>query len=424
MKAKLLIPIAVAAVLLIVLIFLMSGEESGGILDGPAGEFGRGDDVISRTGDEGFLSPRELERLVERGPSPEAMLESYRSYAQYPPNSRPLRRDMTDLINPWQIKNLPLPILNDPNLRTEEQLRKYVEELAAGGKSKEEVLQELDKRAKGAPRFVFELNKHTVTSDDTLEARLSVLDANGGPVGGVEILGAQLEGDPNFGKPGLGSVEFKENAGGGYVFTWEAPSGDKKYWGNLTLKVRARVPGLEGDSEVELQQSFYSSPMVPARFTGQFTDRLENGSLYIDAVLDVSRECRYSLHANLFSIEADEPTHWAAVDKVLSPGRQIVTFEFFGKIFRDNGYEGRFVLRDLRGTCENLPFPASWLEDPTKLKAIETAEPKKEPILLYIPYTDKTHTTRSYSFDDFSDEQWQSPDKDRRLRRLQELSGQ
>ena len=46
---------------------------------------------------------------------------------------------------------------------------------------------------------------------------------------------------------------------------------------------------------------------------------------------------------------------------------------FFGKIFRDGGYSGRFELRDLRGTCQNMPFPPSWLNDPARLKDIEKA---------------------------------------------------
>ncbi|MEQ9366494.1 MAG: hypothetical protein RIF32_19795 [Leptospirales bacterium] len=421
MNSKQIIGIAaVALVLLAVVYFLLADGGTGGPL-GPDGEIGRGDEIIGRGGDEGFLSPRELERLVSEGPSPKAMLEAYRLYSRYPPNSRPLDQDMKDLTEPWQIRNIPLPILPDPRMRTEAALKQMLEELVASGKSREEAIAELEKRGEGAPRFVFELNKHTITADDKLVAKLSVTDADGVAVP-AEILGAQLEGDESLGKPGLGSVEYSQIGAGGYQFTWSAPGPNKKYWGSLTLKVRARVPGIDG--ETELVQSFYSSPIVPARFTGQFSERLDNGSLYIDATVDVQRECQYNLHANLYSLQEDEPTHWVAADAVLQPGRQIVTFEFFGKIFRDNGYSGKFELRDLRGTCENLPFPASWLGDPTKIKAIETVEPKNEPLLLYVPYTDATFTTRSYALDEFSDAEWNSDVKEKRLQRLRELAGE
>ncbi|MCB1320033.1 MAG: hypothetical protein KDK34_07260, partial [Leptospiraceae bacterium] len=205
-----------------------------------------------------------------------------------------------------------------------------------------------------------------------------------------------------------------------YLFTWKAPSADKKYWGSLTLEVRARVPGIE--DEVTLTQGFYSSPIAPARFTGNASERLEKGSLLIDVELDVERECRYSLHANLYSVIDDQPTHWASVDEILKPGRQVVSFKFFGKVFHDGGYEGKFQLRDLRGTCENLPFPASWIGDPTKIKAIEQAPPVDEPLLLYVPYTDFTYTTRSYRLSDFSEDEWSSDEKNRRLDRLQNLA--
>lgn len=422
MNSKSIIGIAAVAVILLAIVyFMLAGGGSSGDPLGPDGEIGRGDEIIGRSGDDGFLSPRELDRLVSEGPSPKAMLEAYRLYARYPPNSRPLDRDMKDLTDPWRIRNIPLPILPDPRMRTEAALKGMLEELVAAGKSREEAIEELQKRGEGAPRFVFELNKHTITADDQLVAKLSVTDSDGVPVT-AEILGATLEGDEILGKPGLGSVEYSQIGAGGYQFTWRAPGQQKKYWGSLTLKVRARVTGIDG--ETELVQSFYSSPIVPARFTGQFSERLENGSLYIDTTVDVERECQYNLHANLYSLQEDEPTHWVAADVVLKPGRQIVSFQFFGKIFRDNGYSGKFELRDLRGTCENLPFPPSWLGDPTKVKAIETVEPKNEPLLLYLPYTDATYQTRSYALEEFSEAEWNADAKTRRLERLRQLAGE
>ncbi len=102
----------------------------------------------------------------------------------------------------------------------------------------------------------------------------------------------------------------------------------------------------------------------------------------------------------------------------MRPGRQVATLEFYGKIFHDGGHEGRFQLRDIRGTCENLPFPPSWLGDPSKIEAIQNAEPKNEPLVLYIPYSNARYTTREYSLDQFTDQEWISPDKERRLQQL------
>ncbi|MCB1308374.1 MAG: hypothetical protein KDK30_09355, partial [Leptospiraceae bacterium] len=283
-----------------------------------------------REGAEGFPSPRELEKMINEGPTPEAQLVAYRLYSRYPPDSRPLSRDMRDLTNPWQIKYVPLPIMNDPRARSEDALKKMIDELVAQGKTREEIMEQLNEEARESPRFVFELNRHTVTANDELKAILVVTDSGGSPLS-IDLMSAEMKSDGHFGNIGLGSVPYDQKGPGNYLFTWKAPSADKKYWGSLTLEVRARVPGIE--DEVTLTQGFYSSPIAPARFTGNASERLEKGSLLIDVELDVERECRYSLHANLYSVIDDEPTHWASVDEILKPGRQVVSFKFFGKVF-------------------------------------------------------------------------------------------
>ncbi len=179
MDAKKLIGLGAAILLLLAVVFWMLTGDSGSRLAGPDGEVGRGDSMQNQGGDEGFLSPRELERVMADGPSPKAMLETYRLYARYPPNSRPLERSMTDLTNPWQIQSVPLPILPDPRMRTEAALKQMLDELVASGKSREDAIAELEALGKGAPRFLFALNKHTVTADDTLIAQLSITDADG-----------------------------------------------------------------------------------------------------------------------------------------------------------------------------------------------------------------------------------------------------
>ena len=98
----------------------------------------------------------------------------------------------------------------------------------------------------------------------------------------------------------------------------------------------------------------------------------------------------------------------------------VVPFTFFGKIFRDGGYSGKFQMRDLRGTCENMPFPAKWLGDPTKLAQITNAPPLEEPPIMYIPYNDYRYTTRPYNADEFSASEYTSPEKAKRLQELEE----
>ncbi|GAB4443074.1 MAG: hypothetical protein OHK0011_25440 [Turneriella sp.] len=383
--------------------------------------------MITRGGGEGFATPAELERLLNRDPSPRAVLEAYRAYAQYPDFSRPLDKTMVDLTDPWRISDEPLPLIDDPRVRNESALRARIEELKAAGKSDEEISKDLQKYYEGLPRYQFSANRHTLTPGDELVVTLRVFDAGGAKLE-YTVTDAVIMGDPMMTRSVLGSPEYNDSgfspdavAGDGTTtFSWKIPGEDRKYWGNLKLNVGLRVRGTK--EPVVVSHGFYGSPLSPAFFTGQFHERLENGSLVIDAFLDVKRECKFVLQANLYSARG-EPTHWATVNTVLEPGIHAVPFVFFGKIFHDMGIDGRFTVRDLRGTCENLPFPARWLNDPARIDAVVNAKPLEEPLLYYIPYTSLTYTTqREYTFKDFSNTEWNSPEKEARLRQLEDAA--
>jgi hypothetical protein len=406
---------------LAVLLLLTFSRHSGGL---PRSAYER---IVTRGGGEGFVTPAELERLLNRDPSPRAALEAYRVYAQYPDFSRPLDKTMVDLIDPWKIQDEPLPIIADPALRSESAMKQRIEELRASGKSEDEIRSQLQKYYEGLPRYQFAANRHTLTPGDELVVTLRVFDPGGAKLE-YAVTEAIIVGDPMMTRSVLGSPEYNDSgfspdavAGDGITtFSWKIPGDDKKYWGNLKMNVALRVRGAR--ESVAVSHSFYGSPLVPAVFLPQFNERLENGSLVIDAFLDVKRECKFVLQANLHSARG-EPTHWATVNTVLEPGVHAVPFVFFGKIFHDMGVDGRFTLRDLRGTCENLPFPARWLNDPARMDAVVNAKPLEEPLLYYIPYTSLTYTTkREYSFKDFSRAEWSSPDKEARLRELEEAA--
>lgn len=414
-----------AAVLLIIIIVLLLSSGTG-IPGVPGLDRGPGESVpFWREGSEGFLTPRELEKIMARGASPKAEYEMFRTYAQYPDDSRPLSKTMVDLINPWRVDLVPLPV-PAPGVATEKEVKELAEKLREAGKSDEEIDEEIARKMKNQPAYEFTLNKHTITEGDVMVATLRIVK-DGDPVP-YTISSAEIEGDYNFGNKGLGSAAYNDagtdqdaRANDGITtFTWKAPSADKRYWGTLKLKVKAMVQGVQ--DPVVLQNSFYSSPVAPAVFSSNFQERLVDGSLIIDATLDVKRECRFNLQANLYSLDEDEPTHWVSQNKVLEPGRHVISFLFFGKIFRDGGYSGKFQLRDLRGTCENMPFPAKWIGDPSKMAQITNTPPLEEPPLYYIPFNDYKFTTRSYNTEEFSNAEHTSPEKAKRLQELEEAA--
>ena len=172
---------------------------------------------------------------------------------------------------------------------------------------------------------------------------------------------------------------------------------------------------LEGSAdEFVVRQGFYSSPIVAGRFTGDFHERLQNGSLLVDAGISVQKRMLCSVSANLYSVDKEAPTHHATRRLIVDPSMKTVTFTFFGKIFRDYGHEGTFRLQDLKAQCDNLAFPPEWLMDTrahqAELQEFQDHPPAtREPVYIYFNYNDFTYTTRAYANGVFSDAEWQSP---------------
>lgn len=419
-QKKLIIIGATALVLIIAIFYVLSGRDDGSdsLFPDLSSPFGG----PSRSGEGGFLSESEIQKMVISG-NPAGEYEAYRAYARYPHESRPLTKKMKDLLEPWKVGPVRLPIITNPDLATENSFKALMERMEKEGKSPEEIESALKDQLRRTPGYLFDANRHTLTYGDELIVSLTVTDPSDDRVA-VEILEATIQGDRGFNPGSLGSIDFNDRGVGAdsaaddktYTASWKLPSTEKKYWGNLDIVVKAKVPGV--NDPVTLHHHFYSSPISPATFSDQFSERLENGSLVIDQIIDVKMECRFQIQANLFSVELGEPTHWVTVNKILPPGRQTISYLFFGKIFRDGGYEGKFRIQDIRGTCENLPFPARWLGDPSKMDQIMNAEPTREPLMYYMPFTQATFVTQSYPLASFSEKEWDSEEKTRTLEEL------
>ncbi len=173
--------------------------------------------------------------------------------------------------------------------------------------------------------------------------------------------------------------------------------------------------------EFLVNQSFYSSPVVGGKFTGRFRERLENGSLVIEAGVNVRKHAGCTVTANLYSADQGTPLQHSHRLMVLDPSMKTITFTFFGKIFRDYGDQGVFRLQDLKAQCKNLPYPAEWFVDPVahqaELEAFQANPPasRDEPSHIYFEYYTYSYVTRSYPNSAFSAAEWQSPEKTRLL---------
>jgi hypothetical protein len=346
-------------------------------------------------------------------PSARNALGAYMQFAKYPPDSRPLTSSSWDLLNPWSADAPSLPMIP-------QQVMTQVESLRASGMAEEEAWRNVTMPA-ALPRYQFETNKAILTGiRDELTATLTFTpDPSAGKPLQIHVTKAELIGDDDFGSPRLGSVPVSCRVGGSVcTFHWKAPAAQKEYWGVLTLMVTASVAGLA--DEFVIRQTFYSSPMVAGKFTGQFQERLENGSLVIDAGVAVDKRMLCFVSANLYSVDNGVPTHHAERRMIVDPSMKTIAFTFFGKIFRDYGHEGLFRLQDLKAACENLTYPPEWFLDSgahrAELQALQSKpSTTREPSRIYFEYNAYTYTTRRYANSVFSDRDWQSPESARKI---------
>lgn len=345
-------------------------------------------------------------------------LAIYKDFTTYPPDSRPLTTSNWDLLHPWSTDTMPLPMLP-------RQVMLQMDALRASGMSEEEVLRNVAIPST-LPKYQFDMNKTILAgTNDQLKARLTVIPSQPSPSFRLQIADAQLVGDSDLGSPQLGRVPFSCESATTCTFQWKAPSAQKLYWGVLELVVTATVEGIKDDFIV--RQPFYSSPIVAGRFTGRFQERVDNGSLVIDAAVDVQKRMACFVSANLYSVDKAVPTHHAERRMIVDPSMRTISFTFFGKIFRDFGHEGTFRLQDLKAQCENLAYPPEWFLDSVshqaELQGFQSKAPViKEPSRIYFESNNYTYTTRRYTSAAFSDREWQSPESTRKLEMLKKAA--
>lgn len=350
-------------------------------------------------------------------PSAKGGLAIYQDFAKYPPESRPLSNSNWDLLHPWLTENTPVSLIPG-------QIIHQIDALQSSGLEEEEISQRIT-MPPDLPRYVFDVNKTILAgTQDQITAQLRVTSSDDSTPLSAHVIKAELIGDDYFGAPLLGSVPFSCEASS-CSFQWKAPSADKKYWGALELQVTLTVEGK--NDEYVARQSFYSSPMVAGRFTGTFSEQLVNGSLVVDAGVEVQRRMVCFVSGNLYSADKDTPVQSVQRRLIVDPSMKSIPLTFFGKIFRDYGEEGTFRLQDLKAQCENLPYPPEWFMDSLAHRAElqsfrETHQPALEPSRIYFDYSNYSYLTRRYAMYDFSDQEWQSPAKTRKLEALQKLA--
>jgi hypothetical protein len=339
---------------------------------------------------------------------------------KYPPDSRPIDSTYWDLLHPWNVDTQARPMYS------RDTVLQIANQVAAQAKRQSKITEDNNPWAQvqwppSPYKYRFEMNKTALAgTDDQLKASLTVTAANSSDTNlSIHVSKAEMIGSQEFKSPNLGEVPYScEATGPVCTFTWRAPSADKQYWGMLGLRVTLNVAGDPDDYVVS--ESFYSSPMVAGKFTGQFQEKLENGSLVIDAGVEIQKHMACFVRANLYSADSDSPLQHADRRMLVDPSMKTISFTFFGKIFRDYGDEGTFRLQDLTATCENVPYPPEWFLDSGNhqediAQFFKNTKTSWEPTSISFTYNNYIYTTQKYANNAFSDAEWQSPQKTRRL---------
>jgi len=367
-------------------------------------------------------SPAQAQDQASTTAAPLSSMVAYREFIKYPPESRPLVGSNWDLLNPWSVDASTLPMIPT-------RVSAQVESLRRTGISDEEAWRNVALPA-GLPKYRFELSTAILAGTrQDLKATLTFIpDQPASPPPQINITRAELIGDADFGSPALGAVPYSCQTGNTTcTFHWKAPAARKEYWGVINLVVTASLAG--SSDEFVMRQTFYSSPMTAGKFTGQFQEKLENGSLVINAGVNVTSRMACFVSANLYSVDKGLPSQHVERRLIVDPSMRSIAFTFFGKIFRDYGHEGTFRLQDLKAQCENLQYPPEWFMDSVahkvELQGFQARPPAvKEPSRIYFEYNDYTYKTQKYSSTVFSDREWQSPESTRKLTLYNRAAGE
>lgn len=390
-RRLLIIALAAAAVLIVGIVVLLARESEL--------------DRYRRNAEGKFEDPtRELEQMAagDAAVTYEQVLADYRRWSIYPPNSRPLRPEFTDVIEfqkiPLPFQMMPIPDGSGGLKAGKFQCRlQPVEHTVVEGEAMEILLQCQDPEAAGDPRAA----QGTEIKVESVEL-LRYLDTQTWPVADPEV------------KPG--------NAANSFVTTFVFRP-KREDWGNMDLAVKFKLPAEGSGHTHELKTHFFSSPVAPAQFTGNFRERLENGSLVISAELEVRMPGRYEIQANLFA-QDQTPIASAKTYQKLTGGRQFVDLLFFGKLFHDYGQGGPYVLTGAHGLQDTDPLDPDKLSGPPDeveklIQSTRTTEPNRR----VIPRFKGNFVTQPYSVSDFSEKEYDSDEKRERIEELTRLAG-
>lgn len=324
------------------------------------------DEAASAIGAKGEEASESSAIQSKRAQRARQVLDNYKAWARYPPLSRPID-EQPDQIHPHHVAPSHQPI-SRPGQKLSD------------------------------AKVYLSQDRLYLVGDEKAELRMAC-ETSEGPAA-CEILSSRAVVPAHFKHPqGMNpqsDINFSPGASAGAVVSVFQPSiqGFEGYFGPIQIQIELSVEGESGRASFELM---YTSE-APAVFTGQFREALEGGSLNIYAGLTVKQAGRYIITARADDAEGKSFAYLQFNDEI-AEGKQEIKFCIFGKLIRDLGARSPFRLRDIEGYL---------------LK--EDAYPDRA---LIAGMDGTVYTSQSYALRDFSDEEWQSEEKERHLKEYQ-----
>ena len=243
--------------------------------------------------------------------------------------------------------------------------------------------------------FVFTADRYYYTGDEVAHVWLEVFRGDE-PADDVRVRRATAlaEGEAAAGT----SVDLGLRPDGGrWSSTLELETAFPEHHGTILLEVAFEVNGDEAHEEAI--RIFTTPPdRIPARFTGDFRDYVEEGSLFVEMGVEVFEPGFFRFDANLYDRNG-EPVAFSVFKGDLPSGRQWVPLEFFGKVLRDQSAIAPYTVAQIRG-----------------YRFLEAQTPDQERMV----DDPLTHRTAAYDLALFSAEEYTSEHKERMLELMRE----
>ncbi|TGL58438.1 hypothetical protein [Leptospira sarikeiensis] len=331
-------------------------------------------------------------------PDPESIVSDYRSWAEFPPDSRPLSRADIDVLEYRKVRVSP-----------------QIMPVRSGGIFKDSGF-----------LCALEPEYHSLVEGENMRIFLYCFRAGNGAKERLDLKSVRLEARAGAKKSnidiGLGNdngLSGDDIAGDGrYTFLFRPRQED---WADMNITTNFKIHSDANSTEYSLSAGFFSSPVSPAKFVSKkFDDKLKDGSLQIFTEMDVKESGEYTIQANLYG--AGEPIGTSRKEIYLKQGRQTISLEFFGRLFWRSRQSGPYTIKDLRAQLNtDVIQPDSLTGSPEEVESFLAKVKDDRPKRKLVPYSQDEFTTKAYRLEEFAEKEYDSPDKRKRIADLENL---